>query len=319
MVETWLKECDSVSIAGLSTAGFVFRSFPRQSGRSGGGTGILCKESLNVKSSDCGEFSSFEFSEWNVCVHKQTIKVVTIYRPPYSEDHPVSSNVFFEEFSSYLENIVMIPEVLLITGNFNFHVDCPTEADAKKFADLMNTFGLIQHVHVPTHSSGHTLDLIITRSINDVTITSPLATFALSDHLFVECLLDFPRPNILVKEVCYRKVKHIDLNAFKADICASDLFQKTWSSVNDMSKCYDITLRSILDKHAPLKSKVMTVRPMVPWFNDSLKKLKAKRRKLERIMLKSKLECDKNAYRKVRDDYSALLNDTRKMFLFQPY
>jgi hypothetical protein len=82
-----------------------------------------------------------------------------------------------------------------------------------------------------------------------------------------------------------------------------------------MSKCYDITLRSILDKHAPLKSKVMTVRPiMVPWFNDSLKKLKAKRRKLERIMIKSKLECDKNAYRKVRDDYSALLNDTRKMF-----
>ena len=70
-----------------------------------------------------------------------------------------------------------------------------------------------------------------------------------------------------------------------------------------MSKCYYITLRSILDKHAPLKSKVMTVRPMVPWFNDSLKKQKAKRRKLERIMLKSKLlECDKNAYRKVRDD-----------------
>ena len=192
-----MKECNSVSIAGLSTAGFVFRSFPRQSDRSGGGTGILCKESLNVKSSDCGEFNSFEFSEWNVCIHKQTIKVVTIYRPPYSEDHPVSSNVFFEEFSSYLENIVMIPEVLLITGDFNFHVDCPIEADTKKFADLMNTFGLIQHVHVPTHSSGHTFYLIITRSINDVTITSPLATFALSDHFFVECLLDIPRPNIL--------------------------------------------------------------------------------------------------------------------------
>ena len=132
---------------------------------------------------------------------------------------------------------------------------------------LMETFGLIQHVHVPTHSSGHTLDLIITRSIDDVTITSPFATFALSDHFFVECLLDTPHQNILVQEVCYRKIKHIDLNA---DICASDLFQKTWSSVNDMSKCYDVTLYSILDKHAPWKSKVMTVRPMVPWFNDSL-------------------------------------------------
>ena len=204
ITETRLKECDSASIAGLSTAGFVFRSFPRKSGRNGGGTGILCKESLTVKSSDCGEFNSSDFSEWNVCVHMQTIKVLTIYRPPYSEEHPVSSNVFCEEFSSYLENIVMIPEVLLITGDFNFHVDCPTKADAKNFADLMNTFGLIQHVHVPTHSSGHTLDLTITRSINDVTFTSPLATFALSDHFFVECLLDIPYPNILVKEVCYR-------------------------------------------------------------------------------------------------------------------
>jgi hypothetical protein len=31
-------------------------------------------------------------------------------------------------------------------------------------------------------------------------------------------------------------------------------------------------------------------------------------------MLKSKIECDKNAYRKVRDAYSTLLNDTRKMY-----
>jgi hypothetical protein len=72
---------------------------------------------------------------------------VTIYRPPYLKDLPVSSNVFFKEFSSYLENIVMIAEVLLITGDFNFHVDCPIKAHAKKFAELINTFGLIQHVH----------------------------------------------------------------------------------------------------------------------------------------------------------------------------
>ena len=43
ITETWLKECDSVSIAGLSTAGFVFKSFPRQSDRIGCGTGILCR------------------------------------------------------------------------------------------------------------------------------------------------------------------------------------------------------------------------------------------------------------------------------------
>ena len=51
-------------------------------------------------------------------------------------------------------------------------------------ADVSRCMNIIQHVHVPTHLSSHTFDLIITRSINDVTITSPLAPFALSDHLF---------------------------------------------------------------------------------------------------------------------------------------
>ena len=58
----------------------------------------------------------------------------------------------------------------------------------------------------------------------------------------------------------------------------------------------------------------MAVRPIVPWFIDNLKKLKTKRMKLERVMIKSRLQCDKDAYRKVRDAYSALLNETRKTY-----
>ena len=47
--EMWLKECDSVSMVALSTARFIFKSFLRQSGRNGGGTGIMYRESLDVK------------------------------------------------------------------------------------------------------------------------------------------------------------------------------------------------------------------------------------------------------------------------------
>ena len=59
--ETWLKESDSVSMTGLYTAGFIFKSSPRQPGRNGGGTGIMYRESLDVKLSDCKENRSFEF------------------------------------------------------------------------------------------------------------------------------------------------------------------------------------------------------------------------------------------------------------------
>lgn len=51
----------------------------------------------------------------------------------------MSANVFFEEFSAYLENIVICPVVLLISGDFNFHLDSHTDSDADKFLDLLET------------------------------------------------------------------------------------------------------------------------------------------------------------------------------------
>ena len=84
---------------------------------------------------------------------------IIVYRPPYSSLHPVSASVFFDEFSQFLENVVMCPEVLVISGDFNFHLDDLRDNDTKKFKDLLETFSLSQHVSGPTHLSGHTLDL----------------------------------------------------------------------------------------------------------------------------------------------------------------
>ena len=50
-----------------------------------------------------------------------------------------------------------------ITEVFNFHLNNPLNHDTRTFWDL-ETFGLSQHVIVPTHTCGHTLDLIILRS-----------------------------------------------------------------------------------------------------------------------------------------------------------
>lgn len=312
VTETWLKDHDTVSIAGLSPNGYAFKSFPRQSERNGGGTGIMFKDSLNVNMIDGKENRSFEFSEWRVGVHNYIIKVVSIYRPPYSDRHPISPNVFMDEFSQYLENIVMAPEILLITGDFNFHLDCPSDNDAKKFSDLLETFGLVQHVNVPTHTSGHILDLIITRSNNDIIISSPCTSLVLSDHSFVECKLDIPRPNLYVGEVHFRKLKEIDIETFKADISASELCNSTWSNATELAECYDNTLSTVLNKHAPMMTKTMVVRPRVPWFNNTLRLLKAKRRKMERKMLKTGLPDDRKAYYVIRDNYSTLLNDAKR-------
>ena len=86
-----------------------------------------------VSKGDAGEQKSFEFSEWIVKHGSHKLQVIFIYRPPHSSNHPVTSNVFFDEFSSYLESIVMSSEPLLIAGDFNIHVDVPENLDGVCF------------------------------------------------------------------------------------------------------------------------------------------------------------------------------------------
>ena len=69
--------------------------------------------------------------------------------------------MFIEEFGSYLETIILFPESFILTGDYNFHVEVNEDHDARAFLDLLASMGLKQHVNLPAHVSGHTLDLMI--------------------------------------------------------------------------------------------------------------------------------------------------------------
>ena len=60
-----------------------------------------------------------------------------------------------------------------------------------------------------------------------------------------------------------------------------------------------------------LSDKVMINRPRIPWFNDDIKQLKRKRRRLEKKALQTDLPGDWNDYHKVRNQYSALIKSAR--------
>ena len=68
----------------------------------------------------------FNFWKGVLKTTNRSIRIVAVYRPPSS-----SASVFFYEFSSYLENIVMCPEPLEIARDFNFHIDFVHSKDAK--------------------------------------------------------------------------------------------------------------------------------------------------------------------------------------------
>ena len=219
LTETWLSSDDEAVRAECTPIGYMLHDQIR-SHRCGGGIALLFRTELSVTLHTEGEKTSFEFAEYIaiVIVGNNKVKVAIIYRTPYSEKHPVTVATFLSEFAKYLESIVLSSERLLIVGDMNTHVDVPDDADAIKFLDLLVCMGLTQHVITPTHRSGHSLDLIITRDLDGLVQTPPISDSFLSDHCTVLSELTLRMPATTVKEVCYRKTKAIDIEAFKDDL-----------------------------------------------------------------------------------------------------
>ena len=139
----------------------------------GSGTALLIRDGIDVVKVLSAEKSSFEVSEWLVNVGAMHFRVVVMYRPPYSAEHTVSTAVFIGEFADYLESVVMSSELLIISGDFNIHMDVSNNPDTIRFWDLLDSMGLVQHVKRPTHEKGHILDLIITRQCDNIVATEP--------------------------------------------------------------------------------------------------------------------------------------------------
>ena len=76
-----------------------------------GGTALLFCDSVCVHKMDAGNRTSYEFSEWLIyftCAEK--MRLVVVYRPPYSGEHKVPTSVFLTSFlptwsrSNYVKN-----------------------------------------------------------------------------------------------------------------------------------------------------------------------------------------------------------------------
>jgi len=134
--ETWLKDHHSAVLSELTPSGYKTLVHCPRPGCRGGGTALLVKEGINVSNVYSDEKTSFEVSEWLVSFESTRVRIVIVYRPPYSEDHPITAGVFFHEFAEYLESVVMSSDKLLITGDINFHMDVPTDPNNIHFRDL---------------------------------------------------------------------------------------------------------------------------------------------------------------------------------------
>ena len=214
VTETWLQsETDNeFIIRDLCPTGYLFHHVPRSGPVRGGGVGLLFRSCFNIKLQPYRKFISFEYIELLLNSVDRSIRIVIVYRPPPSNTNGFTPAIFLDEFFTFLEQYVTIPGSLLIVGDFNFHVDTCDSEHVAAFLQLLDVFNLNQHTIGSTHKEGHTLDLVITRSDDDIvsnlSIDSP---FALSDHAAVHFHLMLKKPVFDKKLITFRKLRSLTL------------------------------------------------------------------------------------------------------------
>ena len=276
VTETWLRANDtSAFLSDLTPPGFSFLHVPRH-GRPRGGFGLFISDALSFLQISLPHQSSIEAICCTVATGPGTshFTILNLYRPPGSD------TVFFDEFQNILSSLTTTCPNLVITGDFNLHIDTSSHC-TKVFHDILFSFDLQQLVSFPTHSHGHTLDLLIASSA--CTFRSVLQTARISDHFTVIGVMSFLVPSPAYhKTISYRNLKSIDLDAFRRDILNSALIICPTDNAVDLANQYNSVLSSVLDKHGPHKSKRASCRPDNPWMSPSNIEAKRRRQYLER-------------------------------------
>ena len=179
------------------------------------------------------------------------------------------------------DNITTLRGNLILMGDLNIHMDDKADPGTVTFTDLWDSLGLVNHTQFPTHVSGHTLDLIITQEDSNDILTVARGHM-LSDHHFIDIMLKSASETVECERITYRKLKNISPQDFsnnvgnilgELDLEAMDLFQAV--------ETFNNSLKSVLNKHAPVKSHIVKVMHKQPWFDDKIKSEIILRRKKE--------------------------------------
>lgn len=135
-----------------------------------------------------------------------------------------------------------------------------------------------------THVHGHTLDLVRTSGLNDISVNGLVTP--ISDHKLIT--FDFtsscPPKCIDNITISYRNISAIDTKAFAKSIASSavsDVYKFTCPS--EISDLYHLAIADVLDEHAPTRTRSVPLSHSLPWFNAELRAMKARGRQLERL------------------------------------
>lgn len=243
--------------------------------RSGGGVCIYLRNSINfITRSDV---IADEIEAVCVDIKKPNTKPFTVlacYRPPTS--YASENNVFFQKFEHLIALLDHEDKEIIILGDLNcdYSAEIPN-SHTKKLLSLAETYQFDQlikdHTRI-TQASRTTIDLVLTNEPNKI-VKSGVVHLGFSDHSLIYTIRKITVPKqVNHKYSTTRSFKRFNLNQF-----LDDLKQINWNSLdnlnnaNDMWSTWKQMFLSIIDKHAPLKTKRIKGKKC-PWLTPLVRR-----------------------------------------------
>ena len=119
-----------------------------------------------------------------------------------------------------------------------------------EFTSCLDSFGLKQHIHFPTHSKGHVLDLVCCSGVTPLACTA--AELPISDQMFISFTVNLTLSiTKLPRVISFRNIKNINLNTLSTGINSLPSTDSL-SSTDDLVSHYNNSLHDLLTPWLPL-------------------------------------------------------------------
>jgi hypothetical protein len=175
------------------------------------------------------------------------------------------------------------------------------------FLKTLGEFGWKQHVSTATHENGHILDLVLIKNGSFSPIDPVSVHLSVSDHSLVCFEISIPRPLKEKKFRLVRNLKKVDVSLFWSDFWNALLHTSTINNecddANEAFKLYESTAKYIIDRHAPIKNRLIVQRQTLVKFNPDIVKLNQNTREKEKLWRQTKLTIHRDLFKMARNQY----------------
>ena len=255
-------------------------------------------ENVPCKKIECNILKNIESIAIEINLRKRKWLILGLYKPPQHY-----KNIFLENLSNQLNDTLRHYENVLLLGDFNL---TPVN---KSMVDFLSTHDLNNLINEPTCFTGKTptcIDLILTNQ----------KQYFMKSKTFITGISDFRALTTSIMKQTYSKgnpkIKfYRNYKQFNKDHFDIDLKQKLRSLPNLTYEDFEDTFLRTLDKHAPIKKKILRANENA-FTNKTLRKAIMIRSNLKNIYLKKRNDTNWTNYKKQRNFCTNLLRNTKK-------